>query len=192
MSGFGRCLSVLSFAAATFVASVLSPAWAQDGPQNLDAGKSAAQLFASDCAICHKSPQGLARAAGLLGLESFLREHYTVSRQSAAALGDYLKAAGDAPAPAHARAKQPPKGEAKTVGGKDKKPAGGASAPGNAATKPADKKPAEVNPAEAKPVESKPADAKPAEAKPAETKPAEAKPAEAKPAESPPADAKPQ
>jgi hypothetical protein len=182
MSGFGRCLSVLSFAAVTFVASVLSPAWAQDGPQNLDAGKSAAQLFASDCAICHKSPQGLARAAVLLGLESFLRDHYTTSRQSAAALGDYLKAAGDAPTQARTRAKQPPKGEAKTGGGKDKKPAGGASAPGNAATKPADKKPAEANP-----VESKPADAKPAEAKPAE-----AKPAEAKPAESPPADAKPQ
>jgi hypothetical protein len=177
----------LSFAAATFVASVLSPAWAQDGPQNLDAGKSAAQLFASDCAICHKSPQGLARAAGLLGLESFLREHYAVSRQSAAALGDYLKAAGDAPAPAHARAKQPPKGEAKTMGGKDKKAAGGASAPGNAATKPADKKPAE-----AKPAEAKPAEAKPVESKPADAKPAEAKPAEAKPAESPPADAKPQ
>jgi hypothetical protein len=187
MSAFGRCLSVLSFAAATFVASVLSPAWAQDGPQNLDAGKSAAQLFASDCAICHKSPQGLARAGGLLGLESFLREHYTASRQSAAALAGYLKAAGDAPAPARARAKQPPKGEAKTGGGKDKKPAGGAGAPGNAATKPDEKKPAE-----AKPAEAKPAEAKPAEAKPVESKPADAKPAEVKPAESPPADAKPQ
>ena len=26
--------------------------------ENLDFGKTPAQLFASDCAICHKSPQG--------------------------------------------------------------------------------------------------------------------------------------
>ena len=67
--------------------------------ENLDFGKSPAQLFASDCAICHKSPQGLAaKGGGILGLEGFLREHYTASRESAAAIAGYLRAAGNAPA----------------------------------------------------------------------------------------------
>jgi hypothetical protein len=53
--------------------------------------KPAAQLFASDCtgAGCHKGPQGLAKAGGV-GLAGFLREHYTNSRESAAALASYL------------------------------------------------------------------------------------------------------
>ncbi len=40
-----------------------------------------AQLFASDCAICHKSPAALSKAGGLFGMESFLRQHYTASRR---------------------------------------------------------------------------------------------------------------
>jgi hypothetical protein len=43
--------------------------------ENLDAGKTAAQLYASDCAICHKSPRGLSKVPGILGLQSFLQEH---------------------------------------------------------------------------------------------------------------------
>ena len=51
--------------------------------------KPAPALFASDCtgAGCHKGPQGLARRPGLA---SFLREHYTNSRESATALANYL------------------------------------------------------------------------------------------------------
>jgi hypothetical protein len=51
--------------------------------------KPAPALFASDCtgAGCHKGPQGLARRPALA---SFLREHYTNSRESAAALASYL------------------------------------------------------------------------------------------------------
>lgn len=169
MSGFGRYLSVLSFVIAALAAA---PGWAQDGPQNLDAGKSAAQLFSSDCGICHKSPQGLARSGGVFGLESFLREHYTASREAAGALAAYLRAAGDAPAPARPRTKQPPKGD-----GKEKKPAAGPSDPSKASAKPDEKKPAEdAKSAEPKPPESKPSESKPAEAKPADAKPAEAKP----------------
>ncbi len=56
------------------------PATAQE---NLDLGKSPAQLFAANCAVCHKSPQGLAKAGGMFGLDSFLREHYTASKESA-------------------------------------------------------------------------------------------------------------
>jgi hypothetical protein len=54
--------------------------------------KPPAQLFASDCtgAGCHKSPQGLAKGRFLGGLAGFLREHYTNSRESAAALARYL------------------------------------------------------------------------------------------------------
>lgn len=57
--------------------------------ENLEKGKTAAQLYASDCAICHKSPQSL-KAPMIFGLESFLREHYTASRESAAAIASYL------------------------------------------------------------------------------------------------------
>jgi hypothetical protein len=70
--------------------------FAQDDPgaskgENFSA-KPPAQLFASDCtgSGCHKSPQGLAKAQGLGSLAGFLREHYTNSRESAAALAGYL------------------------------------------------------------------------------------------------------
>ena len=58
---------------------------------NLDQGKTAAQLYASDCANCHKSPQSVSSTKWFFGLESFLTEHYTSSRQSAAVLAAYLK-----------------------------------------------------------------------------------------------------
>lgn len=57
---------------------------------NLEKGKTGAQLYASDCASCHKSPQSVMNAPGIFGLESFLREHYTASRESAAAIVAYL------------------------------------------------------------------------------------------------------
>jgi hypothetical protein len=164
----GACLALAAGSA---------PAFAQE---NLDAGKSAVQLFNSDCAICHKSPQGLSKGGGLLGLSSFLREHYTASRETAALLAAYLKQQ-DGPAPA---AKQPPVRRARASKPKteeDRKKAeearekAGESKP---AHRPAD---AAAKPAEAKPAEAKPTENKPAEAKPAETKPADEKPAEAKP-----------
>jgi hypothetical protein len=75
------------------------PASAQD---NLDADKSPAQLYAQDCAICHKTPHGLSKAGGRWGLQNFLREHYTASRESAAAIAAYL-AGIDRKSPASAR-----------------------------------------------------------------------------------------
>jgi hypothetical protein len=59
--------------------------------ENLESGKTAAQLYATDCAICHKSPQSVTQAPGIFGLESFLREHYTASREAAASIAAYLK-----------------------------------------------------------------------------------------------------
>jgi hypothetical protein len=58
---------------------------------DLDQGKTAAQLYASACATCHKSPQNLSKTKWSFGLESFLREHYTSSSESAAILAVYLK-----------------------------------------------------------------------------------------------------
>jgi hypothetical protein len=59
--------------------------------ESLERGKSAAQLYAANCASCHKSPQSVTKATGIFDLESFLREHYTPSLQSAATLAAYLK-----------------------------------------------------------------------------------------------------
>ena len=61
--------------------------------------KPPAALFASDCtgSGCHKGPQGLGRNAGIGGLAGFLREHYTNSRESAAALANYLSKIPSAP-----------------------------------------------------------------------------------------------
>src|SRR5215813_13008901 len=61
---------------------------------NLDQGKTAAQLYASACATCHKSPQSVFTTKRFFGLETFLREHYTSSSDSAAILAAYLKAQG--------------------------------------------------------------------------------------------------
>jgi mono/diheme cytochrome c family protein len=54
---------------------------------NLGKNKTGAQLYASVCANCHKSPQSL-KPTGIFGLESFLG--YTADRESAAAIATYL------------------------------------------------------------------------------------------------------
>ena len=101
--------------------AVADVALAQD---NFDAGKTGAQLFAADCAICHKSPQSIKRDVGgpFGGLESFLREHYTASREAAAAITAYLNSVGGGPAAVDRR---PAKGKRKAddKAKKDAKPA---------------------------------------------------------------------
>jgi hypothetical protein len=169
MSTIGRCALYLAGFFLLSAAGVGS-APAQD---NLDAGKKPAQLFASDCGGCHKSPVGLSKAPGLFGLESFLREHYTASRQTAAAIAAYIRSVDAEAPPARAPAKRR-KSEPRP--------------------KSADKPAENAKPAEAKPVEAKPtaenskkstAD-KPAEPKPAsESKPADPPAAAAAPASKP-------
>jgi hypothetical protein len=85
------------------------------------AGKSAPQLFGSDCSACHQSPQGLAKGRDASALSSFLREHYTTGGASAGLLANYLAGlpAGRQPA---ARGSQAP-GATATA------PAGGAPRP---------------------------------------------------------------
>lgn len=143
----------------------VAPAAAQE---NLYANKTPAQIFATDCSMCHKQAQSLAKAGGPLGLgiESFLRSHYTASRESAGLMARYIQSL-DAPAAA-------PERKRSNTAAKPKKPA---------EAKPGDAKPGDAKPEEKK---AEPASAWKPEAKP-EAKPAEAKPAE-KPAEAPKAD----
>jgi mono/diheme cytochrome c family protein len=61
---------------------------------NIDQGKSPAEIFANDCATCHKSARGLANGRGSSGLAGFLIEHYTASKDQAAALAAYVMGAG--------------------------------------------------------------------------------------------------
>jgi hypothetical protein len=61
---------------------------------NIDQGKSPAEIFANDCATCHKSPRGLASGQGSASLAGFLVEHYTSGRDQAAALAAYVMGAG--------------------------------------------------------------------------------------------------
>jgi hypothetical protein len=58
--------------------------------QNLDAGKSGPQLFASACSSCHRSPRGLAKDRFSWSLTRFLTEHYTADPASAHELTTYL------------------------------------------------------------------------------------------------------
>jgi hypothetical protein len=85
-----------------------APAVAQE---NIDAGKSPAQLYAQNCAICHKTPHGLTKAVGPYGLQNFLREHYSASRESAAAIARYLASIDHGPAPRGRAVKRGPKKE---------------------------------------------------------------------------------
>lgn len=113
MSGIQHWIVPKSWCRAATLAAVIglgaqACAQAQEAPpaskgENFSA-KPAAQLFASDCtgAGCHKSPQGLAKNQGI-GLAGFLREHYTNSRESAAAIAAYLTKLPGAPEAKEAR-----------------------------------------------------------------------------------------
>jgi hypothetical protein len=145
----------LSGAGMVLAASML--AGAASAQENLDAGKSGAQLYASNCAICHKSAQALNKSGGgLFGLDSFLREHYTSSRESAAAISAYLKSVGGGPAE-HRPARKKSKTDSKTEKKKESRPDG---KPGPKDVKPSETKPSETKPPDKKP-EEKPSDSKP-------------------------------
>jgi hypothetical protein len=85
------------FAAVTLLVGCVfaSAAWPQ--ATNLEAGKSASQLFTGTCNACHKSPRGLLKTVSPGSLSGFLREHYTTSGDMASQLASYLisNGAGD-------------------------------------------------------------------------------------------------
>jgi len=58
--------------------------------EDLDAGKSAPQLFASNCSSCHHTPYGLGKRMTPWSLASFWQEHYPASRASAGTVAAYL------------------------------------------------------------------------------------------------------
>ncbi len=181
MKGFKR--RGIGLAAGLLVLALAAPVAAQE---NLDSGKTGAQLYAADCAICHKSAQALKKSGGIFGLSSFLREHYTASRKSAAAIASYLDSVGSPPAqkkPAGAT-KRTAKGDEKAKAGEKKaKPKSGdaKSEKPDKKDKPSDAKTSEPKSesksepkGEAKPSEPKSGEAKPAEAKTKDSKPAAA------------------
>jgi len=150
--------------------------------ESLDHGKSPAQLFASDCSICHKSPQGLAKSGGLLGLDSFLRENYTVSRESAIAIANYLKSMDRGPAAPGRASKRTAKGDEKAKADEKKKPAVKPGEAKSSDSKSSDSKSSDSKSSDSKSSETKPADIVAPEPKPVESKPSAPATDEAKPA----------
>ena len=120
ISVFARLAPKIGLAAALGLALMPAVARAQ---VNIDQGKPAAEIFENDCATCHKTARGLANGKNSLMLSSFLREHYTASRDQAAALAAYvIGVGGSGPAPAaqkpaqdHAKVEEPKAGEPKTA-----------------------------------------------------------------------------
>jgi mono/diheme cytochrome c family protein len=77
-------------AAAVGLASVADGSAAQ--AEDLDAGKSGAKLFTSNCTTCHHSPKGLVRRTSPRLLADFMQLHYTANSASAIELAAYLTA----------------------------------------------------------------------------------------------------
>jgi hypothetical protein len=186
MIGFYRGILIAGGIAA---AAGSIPAQAQD---NFDANKTPAQLYAADCAICHKTPQGLAKAGGVFGLAGFLREHYTASREAAAAIAAYVQAVDKGPPPAAKKpqSKRTAKGDEKGKPGEAKPGEGKPEQIKSGEPKASAPKSGEAKPADAKPGEAKSGDAKPGEAKSSETKASDSKAAEPKAVESKPLEPK--
>jgi len=70
--------------------AVMALASAPAGAQDFTAGKTPAQLFASDCSGCHRSPGSVARSRDVRALADFLREHYTTKSETAGLLAAYV------------------------------------------------------------------------------------------------------
>lgn len=160
MMGFNRSVGL---ATAILALCLAGPAGAEE---NLDSGKTGAQLFASDCAICHKNPGSLAKAGGPFGLSDFLREHYTTSSQSASIIAAYVESVARAQAPGRrpGATKRTAKGDEKAKAG-EKKP--GTARSGEAKSgKPAEPKTSEPKTSEPKTSEPKTSEPRPPEAIP--------------------------
>jgi hypothetical protein len=165
---------------AMLMLALATPSQAQE---NLDSGKTGAQIFASDCALCHKTPQGLIKSGGLFGLSGFLREHYTASQETANVVAKYLESLPNGPTPAVKRTGSPKraaKGDEK-IKLDEKKPgekkseakSGEEKSPKSSESKPKLSKPKSP---ETKSGEAKPSEPRASEKKPAETKASEPKP----------------
>src|SRR5262245_28098874 len=159
-----------------WLAVVVSTGWLVNSAvarETLDRNKSPAHTFASDCAACHQSPQGLARSAGgLFVAEGFLREHNTASKESGAALANYLRSQDSVPA--GSRTRRAAKGDQSKPNEQKK------AAPKPAEVKAADRKPG-MAPGDARPTDGRPPEIMAPERRAPRPNPPAA--AEAKPAE---------
>jgi hypothetical protein len=112
-------------APAVIIFAALAPLSAR-AQVNIDQDKSPAHIFASDCSVCHKSTRGLANGRGSSALTGFLTEHYTSSKEEAAAVASYVLSAGGGvgtAAPVRADKPDSPRGSAATAEAKpDSKP----------------------------------------------------------------------
>ena len=82
---------------------VLAPARAQ----NLDEGKSGAQLFAGSCVTCHHRAKGLTQGRLRLSLYLFLQQHYASNSGAAWELASYLESVDETARPRPVAAKRP-------------------------------------------------------------------------------------
>ena len=143
------------------VVVLLVPVAAQ-AQTNLDQGKSPAQIFAAACAECHKAPRGLANGKGATALTEFLREHYTTSRDQAAALAAYvLTGRNTDPGTSGARGQE--RGQERNQEQKPTTERGATADRGGGAadeSKPAEAKPSKRQARQAKPEEAAPPEAK--------------------------------
>lgn len=156
-------------------------------PANIDAGKNGEQLFKANCTVCHKSAAGLSRAGGILGVQNFLRSHYTASRESANEIAAYLSSVDTPARPADRPARR-------TTTRPDARPTKKDES-GAPETKPAEAKPAQASseerprpPASPPAAESKPAEPQAAAQPATQSSPPPAAPAEQKPADAPKAE----
>jgi hypothetical protein len=157
--------------------------WQAQAENENFSNKPAPALFNADCtgAGCHKGPQGLGKGQSQSSLAGFLREHYTNSRESAAALAAYIlkMPAGAAPAP------EPRATRASTQRGGEREPRSGSSWFDPEPSGPSEARPSGEPRNSRQQQEKEREKAKPptrSAARPPEPKP-ESKPAEAKPAE---------
>jgi hypothetical protein len=81
--------------------AVLLAAVPGQAQSNLDAGKSASQIFSETCNACHRSPRELKQTS-----VGFMREHYTTGAREAATMAAYLSAIGSDPSAV--RQRKPP------------------------------------------------------------------------------------
>jgi mono/diheme cytochrome c family protein len=170
MMGFNRGIGLAMTVLALWLAG---PAEAQE---SLDKGKSGAQLFASDCAICHKNAASLAKSGAFFGLSNFLSEHYTASSRSAAIIAAYVESVARAHPPSRrsGAAKRSAKGNEKTKAGEKK--LGTAGAGDAKSSKPAESKTSEPKVSEPKASEPKASESNSSVPKPPEPIPNQPKP----------------
>jgi hypothetical protein len=106
-------MPAISHALALLVAIVISlPASAQ--VQNLDQDKTAAKLFATTCADCHRSARGLAKGRFSITLWYYLQQHYTSSSATARTLTAYLQSLDTPPRSKTGKSKTQPTKSAAT------------------------------------------------------------------------------